>query len=253
MVSSPEASSSQFLPLNRTTGWIEPVSTKQEHLWHKNKLHDTPSFEFWVMAWYTFFNHISPHQPLGVPRGPRRELRMLARTPSSRNLVSEYLYKATPVVYAKLTLIFWEGKGFSLSSEIWCIGLATQQNVFRLPQLIRTDPCEHRKVLLSQGADSIFSPASEHWTDPRLVVTLHPCEFLSSFRASFCGRPFASSAIPFDVTIPEAINLATASFRNLLAHSLSSGLVERALGGSQTVEISPGPRQKLVSKVPGIW
>jgi hypothetical protein len=42
-----------------------------------------------------------------------------------------------------------------------------------------------------------------------------------------------------DVTLPDAINVATASFRNLLAHSLSSGLVGRALGGSQTVRISP--------------
>jgi hypothetical protein len=64
---------------------------------------------------------------------------------------SNYLHKATPVVYAKLALIFCEGKGFSLSSEIWCIGLATQHNLFRLPKLIRTDPLEQRKILLSQG------------------------------------------------------------------------------------------------------
>jgi hypothetical protein len=96
MVSSQKVTSSQFLPLNRTTGWIERISTKQEHLWHKNKLHHTPSFEFWIMAWYTFIIHTSLHQPLGVPRGPRRELRVSARTPSSRNLVLELLSQSHP-------------------------------------------------------------------------------------------------------------------------------------------------------------
>jgi hypothetical protein len=57
----------------------------------------------------------------------------------------------------------------------------------------------------------------------------------------------------FDVTIPDAINVATAPFLVPLTHSVSSSLVEGALGGSQTVEISPGPGPKLVSKVPGIW
>jgi hypothetical protein len=149
IVSSPKAASSQFLPLNRTTGWIERVSTKQEPLWHKNKLHDTPSFEFWMMAWYTFINHTSPHQPLGVPLGPHRELRVLARTPSSRNLVLEYLHKATPVVYAKLALIFWEGKGFSLRSKIWCIAV-------KRPKITSFDSQISFEPILSNNERSCF-------------------------------------------------------------------------------------------------
>jgi hypothetical protein len=75
------------------------------------------------MAWYTFINHTSPHQPLGVPRGPRRELRVLARTPSSRSLVLELPSQSHPSGLCKTGPDFLGRQRFSLSSEIWCIGL----------------------------------------------------------------------------------------------------------------------------------
>jgi hypothetical protein len=85
VVSSPKAASSQFLPLNRTTGEIGRISTKQElHLAQPKKQNDTPSFEFRKMAWYTFIKHISPHQPFGVSRDPRRVLRILTKSLASK-------------------------------------------------------------------------------------------------------------------------------------------------------------------------
>jgi hypothetical protein len=91
-------------------------------------------------------------------------------------------------------------------------------------------------------------------TEPIPVWTLrltHEAVNLLGLRSAVAHSLFQQST--FDVTIPDAINVVTAPFRVLLQHSVSCSLVEGALGGSQTVEISPGQGPKLVSKVPGIW
>jgi hypothetical protein len=128
---------------------------------------------------------------------------------------------------------------FSISTGLWCgagnpLGARSASRVEPAPNHPNNEWPRFRP-----RADSILSP--DQLTLDRLPFGRCTSPVISReiLRASFRGFPFASSAIPFDVTIPDAINVATASFRNLLAHSLSSGLVERVLGGSRTVRASP--------------